>query len=150
MNWISWSAEDHPFIPHVSLQVFCFVLSQKWNRRLQMWPRHWQGIQHGCSLVVCRMGFLCSDQGTALGIDHLLKFAKSYNDIWTNHMDLVWSFISCPRSCDPYKNLHQGFRRHMEFILISPVEVIGYHLWTRKHRPVFREHDSEAVLDAFL
>lgn len=38
----------------------------------------------------------------------------------------------------------------MEFILISPVEVIGYHLWTRKHRPVFREHDSEAVLDAFL
>ena len=22
-------------------------------------------------------------------------------------------------------------------------EVIGYHLWTRKHRPVFREHDSE-------
>lgn len=26
----------------------------------------------------------------------------------------------------------------------APTKVIGYHLWTRKHRPVFREHASEA------
>lgn len=26
----------------------------------------------------------------------------------------------------------------------SPTKVIGYHLWTRKHRPVFREHAGEA------
>lgn len=25
----------------------------------------------------------------------------------------------------------------------APTKVMGYHLWTRKHRPVFREHDSE-------
>eukprot|EP00435_Cladocopium_sp_Y103_P072758 s1156_g41.t1 len=25
----------------------------------------------------------------------------------------------------------------------APTKVMGYHLWTRKHRPVFREHDSQ-------
>ncbi|CAE7827708.1 gnt1 [Symbiodinium sp. CCMP2592] len=29
------------------------------------------------------------------------------------------------------------------FDFFAPTKVIGYHLWTRKHRPVFREHGSE-------